>query len=226
MKKKCLIIEPHSDDSLIAAGGFLLKFSKQYDYFFCLVTASDLNLRHGFVGRDQRIFEYSSYVSRMNGQLVEDDSTTDAFPLDFESKLDLYPRAELVRRIENVINLVDPDLIMTMGPSFHHDHTIIYESVIAATRPTVKRSLKQILLMENATYSHELYNYRQPTFYVQLTEKQLEEKVSIFNEIFSSQKRTDINMLSSSGMQRWAAYRGIEARCEYAEAFVDFININ
>lgn len=149
----------------------------------------------------------------------------DKFPLDYESKLDLFPRADLVARIENVINEVDPELLMAMGPSFHHDHTVVYEAIIAATRPTVKRSLRQIMLMENATYSHELYSYKQPTCYVQLTEEQLNEKIAIFSEIFPSQARTSVNMLSASGIQRWAAYRGIEARCEYAEAFIDYISI-
>ena len=45
-KKKVLIIEPHSDDGVIAIGGFLEKYREEYDYYFCLLTASDLNMHH------------------------------------------------------------------------------------------------------------------------------------------------------------------------------------
>lgn len=71
MKKKCLIIEPHSDDSLIAAGGFLLKYSSEYEYYFCLISASDLKLRHRFVSRQERINEYINFVNRIGGNIIE-----------------------------------------------------------------------------------------------------------------------------------------------------------
>lgn len=220
MKKKCLIIEPHSDDSLIAAGGYLLKYQDEYEYYFCLVTASDLNMRHKYVERKTRIAEYKEYVRYFSGTFIGAEDVGDEFPVDWESKLDLYPRSKLVKKIEDVLDKVNPDVLMVMGPSFHHDHTCVYEAVVAATRPTVMRNLSLILLMENATYSHELYDYKQPNMYVELSEELLLKKLNIFDNIFKSQARNVTNILSNDGMSRWANYRGVEARCHYAEAFV------
>jgi LmbE family N-acetylglucosaminyl deacetylase len=221
MKKKLLVIEPHSDDSLIAAGGFLLKYKDVFEFNFCLVTASDLNLRHGFVSRETRIAEYEAFVKRIGGKFIRNE----VFPLNWESKLDLYGRAQLVRGVEEIVTSVDPEVIMTMGPSFHHDHTALYEAVIAAIRPTVIRNVKRVLLMENATYVHQMYDFQKPTTYVEITKEQLEEKIEIYEKIFQSQSDNARNALSENGIRKWAVYRGLEARTDYAEALIEFKNV-
>ena len=60
MKKKLLIIEPHSDDAMFSAGGYFLKLkqSNEYDFYFALVNASDFTMNHATVTRDHRIDEY------------------------------------------------------------------------------------------------------------------------------------------------------------------------
>src|SRR5690606_6881647 len=104
-------------------------------------------------------------------------------PLDRESRLDTVPRSFLVKFFENVIHDLKPDILMIMGPSFHHDHTIVYEAVIAATRPTFAYSPKAILLMENPTYVHQVYPTDfSPNFYVELTEGLVREKAEIFTK--------------------------------------------
>jgi LmbE family N-acetylglucosaminyl deacetylase len=223
-KKKLLIIEPHSDDSLIAAGGYLLKHKEQFDYYFCLVTASDLNFHHGPVSRDQRIEEYKNYVQHMGGTWVQPIHDNLQLPLDAESKLDQFNRSLLVRLFEKAIMDIKPDVLMMMGPSFHHDHTIVYESVIAATRPTFSFCPQAIYVLENATYSHKMYpaNDLTPNIYVELTEDILAQKAKIYHEIFVSQRRPSGNALSDQGIYRWAKYRGLEGRCELAEAFYQY----
>jgi LmbE family N-acetylglucosaminyl deacetylase len=136
----------------------------------------------------------------------------------------MFSRSKLVGLIEERILAVKPDIIMIMGPSFHHDHTIVYEAVIAATRPTFKYVPKCIWVMENPTYVHKLKKSEldDPNVYVELTEEMVNEKEQAFNSIFVSQVRPDGNYLSNQGMRNWAKYRGIEARCEYAEAFYQY----
>ena len=220
-KKKLLIIEPHSDDSIIAAGGFLEKYGDNYEIYFSLVCASDLDLYHGFVSRDDRIKEYQSYVSHFGGTFVKTEFNEYILPLDLESKLDLMPRAILVKLIELTIMNIKPDLIMCMGPSFHHDHTLVYESIIAATRPTFLWTPPNVYIMENPTYVHDAYSDRKfnPNLFIELNEEQIDKKNKLFERLFPSQIRTEGNYLSSKGIKKWAQYRGIEARCDFAEAF-------
>lgn len=219
MKQKILVIEPHSDDSFIAAGGFFIKNKDIYDFNFCLVVASDLKLHHGMATKEQRINEYQEFVDYVGGKWERTE-----LPLDKESQLDTVSRSYLVKLIEQQILNIRPDIVMTMGPSFHHDHTIVYEAVIAATRPTFNYVPKCVWVMENPTYVHRLHPTvaQDPNVYVELEEDVINEKEKAFNSIFVSQIRPDGNYLSNQGMRNWAKYRGIEARCEYAEAFYQY----
>jgi hypothetical protein len=225
MKKRLLIIEPHSDDSIIAAGGFLLKYKDAYDLYFCLVCASDLNMYHGVVSREARITEYESYVDYFNGKWVRPNQDSYEFPLDLESKLDSISKSVLVKLIENAIYEVKPDVLMFMGPSFHHDHTLVYESVIAATRPTFTWSPETLYVLENPTYIHDPYPVSfTPNTYIEMDEVTLDLKCNLFESLFPSQIRSSGNYLSKQGLRKWAQYRGIEARCEFAEAFSQYFS--
>jgi len=225
MKKKILVIEPHSDDAIIAAGGYFLKFQKDIELFFCLITASDLNLNHGYVEKKVRIEEYKNFVDCFNGKWVRNyKEHKDFLPLDEESKLDLYSKAKLINIIENAITDTKPDTIMVTGPSFHQDHLVVYESLIAATRPTKELSAKEIIILENPTYVHSPYlDYFKPNLYVDLSEDIINKKCDLFEKIFPSQARKTGNYLSKQGIKKHASYRGTEARTEYAEAFFQFI---
>jgi len=180
MKKKILIIEPHSDDSIISCGGFLLKNKDKFDLSFCLVCASDLNMYHGRVSRQTRIDEYQDYVDYFDGNLITPECGDMKLPLDMESRLDAISRSLLVKLVESAILEVKPDILMIMGPSFHHDHTIVYEAVIAATRPTFTASPELIYVMENPTYVHEPYpgTFRADT-YVELDKETAEMKCQL-----------------------------------------------
>ena len=224
MKKKVLVIEPHSDDGIIGAGGYFLKFAEKIDFYFCLITASTLNLNHGKVSKKTRILEYKEYVKYFSGKFMRNyDGNENFLPLDEESKLDLYSKAKLINIIENIISEVSPDTLMVSGPSFHQDHQIVYESTIAATRPTRALTVKEILIMENPTYVHTPYdNFFKPNLYVELNEDLIDKKCKIFEDLFPSQYRKKGNYLSKDGIKNHAAYRGIEARSKYAEAFYQF----
>jgi len=223
MKKKLLIIEPHSDDGIISAGGFLLKYQKELDINLCLVTASDLHMYHGFVSRQTRMNEYQNYVDCFSAKWIRPTIDEYQLPIDKESILDKVNRSLIVRLLEKAIQQVQPNKIMVMGPSFHHDHVAVYEAVIAATRPTFQWSVDEIWILENPTYVHDPYPGQfMPNTYVSLEQRILEKKCELFEKLFPTQIRSSGNYLSKDGIIKWAAYRGIQARCEYAEAFYQY----
>lgn len=212
---RVLIVEPHSDDSCIGVGGFLLKNSSVHNYGFLLMSASDIEFIHaGNISREKRLAEYRDYVSLLGGEIVGEID-----PLDAEGRLDLVSKFQLVGMVERAIAAFEPEVIVAQGPSFHHDHVATYEAVIAATRPTKPLPIKQILVMENPTYVHSPYPSlgHRPNTYVELDETTVDKKIDLFRNCFPSQVREDQNCLSPSGIKAWARYRGIEARCEYAE---------
>ena len=227
LKRRLLIIEPHSDDGVISAGGFMEKFRERYDYHFLLVVASELPLHHNqMLTREQRLNEFARYVNHFQGVWHRNTFEDNSLPLDMDSRLDIYPRRQLVAHIENVISNVRPHVIMCTGPSFHHDHTAVYESVIAATRPTARHFPEEFFILENPTYVHSNPMTKfAPDTYVSLSENELQKKLDCFTTCFPSQIRSGDNALSVDGIRSWARYRGIEARTTYAEAFQTFCRI-
>ncbi len=216
-KKQLLVIEAHSDNSSIGIGGFLEKYRSDYQYHFCVMAVSGIHLYHkGKVSREERLLEYDQYVKHMNGiwQLV------DGIPFDHDSALDTLPIKQLILAVEKVIQNVQPDVLIFQGPSFHQDHSLVYEAVIAATRPTCRFCPKEMYIMENPTYVHTLGFAKdfKANMYCELTPSQLEKKLACFEQCFPSQIRQGKNSLSLDGIRSWARYRGIEAGCEYAEA--------
>ena len=215
-----LIIEAHSDDSAISSTAFINKlYNEGYTPHFYLAAVSSMKLHHsGHLTRKQRMNEYKNFVNSMNG-IWEYEKFK---PIDAESKLDTIPKADIVAEIEKIISDVRPKKLILQGPSFHHDHTIVYESAIAATRPTARFVPDEIYIMENPTYVHSLGPSTdfKPNFYVTMNEKEINNKLSIFKNNFPTQIRETGNCLSPEGIKSWARYRGIEARAEYAEAYV------
>jgi len=223
-KKRLMVVEAHSDDSAISASGFLDRHRDQYDYHFLVTTISDIQMRHqGLVYRDQRIAEYQNYVKYFNGVWHR----TDGLPFDTDARLDTKPKCEIVAAFENVLAAVQPHALICQGPSFHHDHTIVYEALIAATRPTALFCPEEMYIMENPTYVHSIGPATdfKPNMYCRLTEDQIQMKSQCFQEIFPSQVRRGNNYLSVEGLTAWARYRGIECRSTYAEAFQTYIRV-
>lgn len=227
-KRRLLMIEPHSDDGVISAGGFMEKFRARYEYHFLLIVASNLPLHHNqILTREQRLDEFARYVNHFEGVWHRGTACDHELPLDMDSLLDTYPRRQLVAQIEKVIDFVRPHVLMCSGPSFHHDHTAVYESVIAATRPTARYFPEEIYILENPTYVHATSPTSRfiPDTYVCLSEEDLKKKLDCFKEYFPSQIREGNNCLSIEGIRSWARYRGIEARTNYAEAFQTYSRI-
>lgn len=223
-KKKVLIVEAHSDDSCISVGGFLEKFRDRYEYHFALLANSDLYLHHkGFLSRDERMKEYENYINHFNGFWHKEGG----IPFDYDCRLDTLPKKDIVGAIEKVISAVEPDILICQGPSFHHDHSIVYESTIAATRPTARHCPREIYVMENPTYVHSLGPQTdfKPDLYVDISEEELKKKLDCYRRFFPSQIREDKNYLSEEGLRSWARYRGIEARCQYAEALMTYLRV-
>ena len=182
---------------------------------------------HGTVSRETRINEFKKYVEYFNGKFITSNDEDRLLPLDMEGRLDTIPRAQLVKLIEKAILQVEPDIIMVMGQSYHHDHTVVYEATIAATRPNMIFIPKEIYIMENPTYMHTFSSATKvnPDTYIMLSESDLNKKLECIKEIFPSQIREASNNLSPESIKAWASYRGIEARCQYAEAFQTFRRI-
>jgi LmbE family N-acetylglucosaminyl deacetylase len=223
-KLKLLVVDAHSDDSMISSGGFLEKHRHIYEYHFVLVACSDITLHHcGPVSRQERMDEYADFVRHFDGVWHH----TSVLPFDADSRMDTVPRSEVVRALENVFAQLKPEVLICHGPSFHQDHTATYEATLAAIRPTARFMPREIYIAENPTYVHSIgpQTEQHSDFFVELNESEMAAKVKLLKRFFPTQVRADGNYLSPEGITSWARYRGIEARCKYAEAFETFMRV-
>ena len=155
-RRRVLVIEPHSDDGAISTGGYLLKHRDIFEYYFLLAVASDFPLHHQEVmTRTTRLAEFSMYCDYLGASWVKPVSGAHQMPLDQDSRLDQFSRKDLVALIENGIQEVEPEILFLTGPSFHHDHTAVYEATIAALRPTARFCPDEVYVSENPTYVHQ-----------------------------------------------------------------------
>lgn len=222
--KRLLVIDTHSDDSAISSGGFLEKFRHCHAYHFVLAACSDISLHHsGSLSRASRLAEYERFVDHFDGAWHRDPD----LPFDADSRMDQLPKREVVTALERVISDIEPEVMIVHGPSFHQDHTVVYEAAIAAIRPTARFRPAEIYIAENPTYFHSLgpHTDMRPDFFVSFTRVQMKRKIECFRKCFPSQIRERGNYLSPEGIRSWARYRGIEARCEFAEAFKTFVRV-
>lgn len=229
-KKKCLIIETHSDDSCISAYGFLNKFRAEYDYYFALMTASDIKLIaiNKTVNRKQRIQEYLDYVNHFNGVfLCRENCQVDISPFDADTRLNQIARGEVVYMIETALDYVKPDLMLVTGKSSHTDHVVTYEAAMSALRPCSVWKPKQVLIMENAINikTDPTQNSLVPNYYCILSEDEIAKKIDIFYNIFVSQRKPTAIALSTEGIKSFAKYRALEVGADYAEAFYQLYKI-
>ncbi len=222
-RKKLLIIEAHSDDSSIGISGYLNRFKNQLDFHFVLLACSSIKMLHyGNITVERRLEEYQRFVDHYQGQWHRGEDNK--LPFDADSLLDQIPKSQIITILEELIYKIKPDQLIFQGASFHQDHTVVYESVIAATRPSARFCPKEMYIMENPTYVHSVGPYTdfKPNYYIKLSQDEIDEKLKNFKSHFPSQVRDGDNCLSLEGIKSWARYRGLESQCEYAEALMTY----
>ena len=66
-----------------------------------------------------------------------------------DNKLDSVPLLEVIKRIEAVIERVQPSIVLThFGGDLNIDHRIVNQAVLTACRPTANQVVKQVIFFE------------------------------------------------------------------------------
>ncbi len=212
MNKRVLVISPHCDDESYGMGGTILKRIAAGDEVFILVIcAGDIVFEHNdkMIGRGYRVDEFESVIAEYgcDGKVL---------PFDQESRLDAVMTADIVAHIECAQDKFQADTWYIPGNSYHQDHRKVFESCMAAARPTRKYVPKEIY-----TYEHPLYSWNPPCwkFVPQVYENittLLDKKIEIC-ELYQSQLRD--GPLSVKHIKDYSVACGSEACVPAAERF-------
>ena len=100
----------------------------------------------------------------------------------------------------------------------HHDHKIIYQASLVATRPLDNKYIKYLISYETLSETEWETERFNPNLFISLSENDIKKKIKAFKE-YKSQIKNAYHPRSKEGIINLAKYRGQFINSKYAEAF-------
>lgn len=215
---RILVVSPHCDDETIGCGGTLAKYiALGSEVCVAIVTASDI--RFEWLGRtvtsEERIAETKAAmevlgITRLDWFLAPS----------HEARLDMYPRMELIQKIDKLLAEFQPTLVLYPYPSHHQDHQAVHQACEAALRPDPSSSVR-VSAMYEYPYISTQFNpaVAGGKIYVELSDAHFALKMTALSKYRSQISREPTHMLSLETIEAFTKMRGREIGVMHAEAF-------
>lgn len=214
---KTLVIAPHPDDELLGCGGFLLRRSAEGARVGWVIMTS---IHTGEGWNDKQVSDRQLEILDVaEGLGIRPD---DVYRMGFPStKLDHFPKAELVQKLSRVFSEFEPNEVLTPhSGDVHSDHEVTAKVVSACTKwfrhPSVKRVLAYETLSETelSLTSGKIFN---PNFFVDIS-PWLERKIALLS-VYASEMGDFPFPRSERAVRALADFRGAASGFDAAEAF-------
>jgi len=206
---KILFIFAHPDDESYGPGGTIAKLAKDNEvHIFSLCNGA----RPGNESVSKKRVDTFYEVCKMFGAIGTIHNVND---------LTLSYHA-VVKRIENIVNQMKPDIIYTHNISdIHTDHRLVAEGCMVACRPKPNSTIKELYFSEIPASSDWSFNQIGPKFdpnvYVDVSEY-IELKKNALS-LYSTETYEYPDARSVESMETRAKFRGTQVGFNYAEAF-------
>ena len=215
--KKILVVAPHADDETLGCGGTLLKHFNQGDEIYWLIVTM-MSQESGFSQTQIQARELE--ILKVRERYCFKETYNLGFP---PASLDVVAMKDIVQKISSVIDQLHPEIIYSVFRNdVHSDHAVVSDAVMAATKSFQHPSVKKILAFE--TLSETEFSLRvdgesfRPNVFVNI-EEYLGEKIEIMTEYKSEMGEFPFPR-SPDAIEALAKYRGMQAGCKAAEAFM------
>lgn len=214
-----LVIAAHPDDEILGIGGTVLKHKKQGDEVFCIIAAEGIGARYSKgIKRDDEVNELHDQTLEAAKILGYKEVFFLRFP---DNRMDSVDLLDVVKKIEEIVNRVNPDIIYT-----HHegdlniDHNVCFRATMVATRPISDKKVKKIYTFETLSSSEWQSKDNHSTFlpntYINI-EKEIDNKIEAMKR-YSSELKDYPHPRSIEGIKILSQYRGLESGMKNAEA--------
>lgn len=213
-----LVVVAHPDDEVLGAGATLHKLIKQGHKVAIATMANHAAARANI---SDTLFSDQSEAFRLMG-------VTKCYAADFPNiKMNTVAHLDLVKFVESCIEDFKAEAIITHHPSdTNNDHVQTSYAVQAASRLFQRKDnvpvLKKLLYMEvpsSTEWSFDSSSNRFiPNYFVEIGKDGVELKLKALNA-YKGVMREYPHPRSNEGIEGLAAYRGVQAGCNYAEAF-------
>lgn len=213
-----LVVVAHPDDEVLGAGATIHKLISEGHNVAVAIMVSQAAARKGL----------SSTLSDDEAKALSIIGVKKTYHASFPNiKMNTVSHLELVQFVESCIEDWNAEVIITHHPSdTNNDHIQTSYAVQAACRLFQRRdnlpALKEVLYMEvlsSTEWSLDTSANRfTPNYFVEVGKEGVELKLKALSE-YKGVMRPYPHPRSNEALEGLAAYRGVQAGCNYAEAF-------
>lgn len=217
---KYLIVVAHPDDEVLGAGASIWKWKQNGDEIDVAIMCTEAKAR-AFRPGDNELADDTNDALMYVGVERKYEAT---FP---NIEMNTVPHLKLVQFIESTIMESVPDVIITHHPAdTNNDHLMTSMACQEAIRLFQRRSevkpIKEFWYMEVPSCTewalNSSMNRFQPNTWVEVGKDGVDAKVKALS-MYRGVMRPYPHPRSAEAIEGFAAYRGCQAGCVYAEAF-------
>lgn len=204
---KFLVISVHPDDETLGCGGTLLKYKEAGDKIYCAFVTEGNKSQALLIPKIQSLYCFDKVFNLKLPEItLEDISLSNIIPL-----------------IAAVITEIKPTIVLLPNRSDpHSDHRRAFDACQACVKTFRYPYIKKVMMCEiqsETDFSPALpENVFIPTVYADIS-AYIEQKMNILR-IFESELLDYPATRSLDSIRAHHRYRGSQANCEYAEAFM------
>lgn len=217
---KYLLVVAHPDDEVLGAGASIYKWTKCGDFVDVCIMCTEAKAR-AFRPNDD---ELNSDIDESSSYLGVGTKYQGSFP---NIEMNTVPHLALVQYIEQAILASEPDVVITHHPSdLNNDHLHVamscQEAVRLFQRRTDVKHIQEFWYMEVPSCTewslNTAFNRFQPNTFVEIGKDGVDAKVKALS-MYRGVMRPYPHPRSAEAIEGFAAYRGCQSGCNYAEAF-------
>jgi LmbE family N-acetylglucosaminyl deacetylase len=201
MKKKILILAPHTDDGELGCGGSIAKFIQEgaevhYVAFSICTRSLPAHLAPDTLEKEVKVATKILGIQPENLILY-----------DFDVRRFKEFRQDILEELVRIKSKIEPDLVfLPTLHDIHQDHQVIAEEGLRAFKNT--SILAYELPWNNLTFN--------TAGFIRLESEQIEKKIEALNAYVSQKHRTYLN---ANFIRSLATTRGVQINTTFAEAF-------
>lgn len=213
-----LVVVAHPDDEVLGAGATINKLISEGHNVAVVIMVSQATARK----------DLSETLTSDEAEALSIIGVEKVYHASFPNiKMNTVPHLELVQFIESCIEDWNAEVIITHHPSdTNNDHVQTSYAVQAASRLFQRREnlpvLKELLYMEVPSSTEWSFdtsaNRFTPNYFVEIGKEGVELKIKALSA-YKGVMRPYPHPRSNEALEGLAAYRGVQAGCNYAEAF-------
>lgn len=213
-----LVVVAHPDDEVLGAGATINKLIKEGNKVAVAIMVSQAAARK----------DLSNTLSEDERKALSIIGVEKTYHANFPNiKMNTVPHLELVQFVEKCIEDWNADAIITHHPSdTNNDHVQTSYAVQAASRLFQRRDnlpdLKELIYMEVLSSTEWSFdtsaNRFSPNYFVEIGREGVDLKIKALSA-YKGVMRPYPHPRSSEALAGLSAYRGVQAGCNYAEAF-------